>query len=416
MRCSITGATVDQVKDVGATDIKATRFTGVIFATLTEEQALRLESQGCTVDKVAEVRASVIAPPTPVAGIATYTPQQLLLITGIEDLRSITTPPLYGEGFNIAVIDTGIRETHELVGGRVIYSKNYTTDPMGDGFDHGTGVCAIIVAVAPLCKVLNLKVLNNEGNGTEEEVVVAIDDCIDFQESQPEIAPHVINVSLGSEDDGDVNNILRLACRAAIENGIWVIAAGGNSGPISQTVMTPACEHYVLAVGSLRYLPSDESFIVSNWSSRGPTLEGLAKPDLVMFGEDIQMASSASDTATIAKSGTSFGAPFVSGFAVLYHEASYRRIEGPEIVPGTSIPVTLDVPVRDLIDIYQPLICIKPEGAPAGKDNDYGYGLAFGPLVLKALSPGGAATISAMIMPMMMVMMMGAMMSSFTEN
>ena len=107
VRYAITGATVDQVKSTGAVDTKEARSTGIIFATLTEEQAARLRSQGCTVTMVREVKTAV-TPPAPVAGLPIYTPEQLFQITGMEDLRSISRPPLYGEGFNLAIVDTGI--------------------------------------------------------------------------------------------------------------------------------------------------------------------------------------------------------------------------------------------------------------------------------------------------------------------
>jgi serine protease AprX len=417
VRYAITGATVDQVRSVGAADIKEARSTGIIFATLTEEQVSRLRSQGCTVSKVGEVKTAVM-PPVPVAGVPTYTPEQLVQIVGLEDLRPLLKPPLYGEGFNLALVDTGVRETHEKISGRVVYSKNYTSDPMRDGFDHGTGTCSIALAVAPRCNILNLKVLDDKGEGTEEEVVLAIDDCISLHDTQSEIAPQVINLSLGSPDDGNPNNILRVACRAAIDKGIWIAAAAGNSGPAPSTIMSPACERYVMAVGSLKYLASEKTFIVSNFSSRGPTLEGLAKPDVVMFGEDIVMASSASDTATIAKSGTSFSTPFVSGFGILYREGTYRLAVATQPIPGISIPVTWGVAVQDIIDKYLPLLCIKPEGVSLGKDNDYGYGLAFGPLVLRALgyTAAQAVDISALLLPVVAIGMMGILMSTMMKG
>jgi serine protease AprX len=173
-----------------------------------------------------------------------------------------------------------------------------------------------------------------------------------------------------------------------------------------------------MAVGSLKYLASEKTFIVSNFSSRGPTLEGLAKPDVVMFGEDIVMASSASDTATIAKSGTSFSTPFVSGFGILYREGTYRLAVATQPIPGISIPVTWGVAVQDIIDKYLPLLCIKPEGVSLGKDNDYGYGLAFGPLVLRALgyTAAQAVDISALLLPVVAIGMMGILMSTMMKG
>jgi serine protease AprX len=396
------------VKSVGAVDIKEARSTGIIFATLTEEQASKLKSQGCIVTKVGEVKTAVM-PPTPVAGLPTYSPEQLFQITGLEDLRNISRPPLYGEGFNLAIVDTGIRSTHEKIGGHVVYSKNYTSDPAGDGFDHGTGVASIALACAPKCNLLDFKVLDSKGEGSEEEVVLAIDDIISMHDTGEEFAPHLINLSLGSPDDGNPNNILRIACRAALERNIWVVAAAGNSGPAPGTIMCPACEKYVAAVGSAKYLPDQKTFLVSDFSSRGPTLEGLIKPDMLFFGEDIDMASSASDTATIAKSGTSFAAPFISAIGILFFEGLQRRAQPTQEIPGVYPELGVYYFTQaEMMDKYLAGISIKPQGVPAGKDNDYGCGLIFGPLVLQAIGVKPAIDLGTLLTGMVAVMMIGA--------
>ncbi|GAI61351.1 unnamed protein product, partial [marine sediment metagenome] len=91
MRYAIMGATIQQVKGVGGTNIKEARSTGIIFATLTEEQADRLRAMGCQVTEVGKVQATVmppiVAPPVPVAAAPVYSPEQLVWAAGIEDLR-----------------------------------------------------------------------------------------------------------------------------------------------------------------------------------------------------------------------------------------------------------------------------------------------------------------------------------------
>jgi serine protease AprX len=423
MRYAITGATVDQVRSVGATDIKEARSTGIIFATLTEEQVSRLKSQGCTVSKVGEVRTAVmppiVAPPVPVAAVPLYSPEQLIFAAGLESLRNLFIPPLYGEGFNAAVIDTGIRETHEKIRGHVIYRRNFTSDPMEDGFNHGTGVASIITTLAPKSGILNMKVLDNRGSGTEEDVVLAIDECITLHQSQSEIAPSTINLSLGSPDDGNPNSPLRIACRAALKEGIWVFAAAGNAGPAPRTITSPACEGYVGAVGSIGPVTADDKivgFIISNFSSRGPTMEGLVKPDGVMFGENIVLASSTDDTATIPKSGTSFSVAFASGMALVYFEGAYkyaqvkRQVTEPPF--GTLVPISQEY----LIDTYLPSVSAKPQGVAAGKDYDYGYGMPYGPYIAQYISQvlglKPAVSLESIIAPLFGIGILGIMMKA----
>ena len=180
MRYSVRNATVNQVKQVGGSNVKETRVA--VFADLTPQQLEKLKNLGAVVESVKEVQSAVIipvpAPPLPVAGVPTWSPATLIYATGINQIREMTRPQLYGEGFNVAVIGTGIRDTHEQVGGRVVYKKNYTSDPHADAFDHETGVAAIIVTVVPLCNILDMKALDSKGQGTSEQVVLAIDDLI----------------------------------------------------------------------------------------------------------------------------------------------------------------------------------------------------------------------------------------------
>jgi len=413
MRYSVTGATTQQVRDGGGLDIKETR-TGVVFATLTPEQATRLEQLGARARPLGDVKAAVM-PPAPVMAAPTFDPEYLVWAAGLDDARQITDPPLFGKGFNVAVIDTGIRDTHEKIAGRVVYKKNFTASPMRDGFNHGTGVASIILAVAPQVNILDFKVLGDGGSGTEEEVVLAIDEALTLHDQKSEFAPHVLNLSLGSPDDGDPDNPVRVACRAAIDKGIWIFAAAGNFGPDPLTIMTPACERYVAAVGSAKYQP----FTVSDFSSRGPTKEGFIKPDGLFFGEDIVMASSESDRATVAKSGTSFAAPFASGIAALYQEGvlAYGGVRYPEGPPPGIYPEITDlVAIEQVIDRYLAGLTVKPQGAAAGKDNAYGYGLPFGPLLASGLAARPASGITEMAPALAAVMgmaMLGMMIRGF---
>lgn len=401
----------NEVVKYGGRNLRVAVASKQVFCDLDEAGVGKLRTAGHIVTKISGVKADVmppvIAPPTPVAAAPIYTPEQLIWAAGLEDLRSMTEPPIYGEGINLAIIDTGIRETHQKINGRVVYSKNYTSDPMRDGLDHGTGVCSIALTVMPLCNILNMKVLDDEGIGSEEDVALAIDDCILLYDTNPGIAPSVINLSLGGPDEDNPDNPLRVACRAAIDRGIWVFASCGNGGPLPYSITCPACERYVFAIGSLKYEP----FELSNFSSRGPTMRGLIKPDALMFGEDINTASSASDTATIAKSGTSFATPFCSGMAVGYVEGLVRlgglvEFTG-EVPPGIYPEITYLLSPQRLMDEFLLGVCIKPQGAPMGKDNDYGCGLPFGPLVYQALTLRPLFDISTIMAPMMGIMVLG---------
>ena len=409
-RYSVIGATRQQLELMGAIDIVEVRNIGVIFATLNSGQVESLTRSGCKVAEVASVKAAVITTPTPVpTTVEEKTTDQVLELLGMEAIRNLTVPPLYGEGFTVAVIDSGILETHDTIKGGIVYSKNFTSSPMQDGFNHGTGVASIIRSVAPKCGIANIKVLDDEGKGTEESVVLGIDDVLSLYDANPDISLVAINLSLGSPDDGNVDSPVRVACRAAVERGIFVIAAAGNDGPDPETILCPACEHYVVATGSTRLV--NDTFELSQFSSRGPTKEGLIKPDVIMVGEGVRMASSIDSSATIVKSGTSFSAPFMSGIIPLFYEGMSKTISMPGGYPtGVEPTYKWGVSLPTALDYFLPKITIKPANVPPGKDCDYGYGVPFGPLAAQALSSAiSGLSISGMMTPVLTIFVVGLM-------
>ena len=418
-RYSILNSTPEEVQDYGGKGIKDTRYSGIIFATMTEEKAKLLGDTGAVVAEVPSIKADTdtVAPPVPIVSVPKYTPAELIAITGLEDLRNVTDPPLYGAGINLAIIGTGMLETHEQLLERVVYRENFTTEAMEDRFDHDTGVASIALALAPECGILNMKVIDHNGDGSEESVVLAIEKCIALHEEQSSLAPSVLNLSLGTHDDGNRNTPMRVACRTAIAVGIWVFASSGNSGPYGGTIMSPACERYVFAVGSIMYLPDESSFIVSDFSSRGPTYEGVVKPDAVLFGEDLVMASSANNTATTYKSGTSFTAPFAAGMAVLFLEGVARRAETLVRLGQLESAMFYYVPASEVMDQHLSRICTKPADSSIVKSNVYGEGLPLGSLITQALQPVEGGETLMGVMPLLVVIpMMGMLMKTMTEN
>jgi serine protease AprX len=406
----------------GGTNIKSGKALQMSFADLTDENVALLKKHGYVVKEIKEVSVhpSDVGPIVPIPGVSIYTPTQLFDLVGVASLLNLTNPPLYGANMTIALIDTGVRETHIKVAGHIALSQNFTTDPMEDGYDHGTGTASIIAELAPQASILNFKVLDNSGSGTEEEVALGIDQCITMVNENHTLAPAVINISLGTEDDGDPSSPLRVACRAAIAAGMLVIAAAGNGGPGSTTIMNPACDPQVIAVGSC----NTTDHTVSGFSSRGPTVENITKPDIVLFGENIIVASSQSDTTLLAKSGTSFSAPIASALALLTQEGIVRKVGYTGGVPlglrTQSVSQTLTN--SELLNTYLPQVTIKPQGVLPGKDDDYGTGVPFGPLINDAVSDALQSQsvsndISAiiptilefMLVMMIMKMMMGTM-------
>jgi len=360
---------------VGAKDIRAASRLNQLFCELDERQAEQLAGKaGIVVKPIKEYRSNqVITAATPAETIETLWDVFYLL-------RSYFAPALTGAGLTVAVLDSGIRKSHESLKDKIIYEGNFTSSPTSeDIFGHGTQVAFVAVGgvnapnqktgVSPGAKIMSMKVIDDEGNGTDESIILGIDKVCELVETarksnlRPTDAmyPNVVNISLGGDDDGDADNPLRAACRQASKDyGLDVVAAAGNAGPKMTTILLPACEPEVIAVGAV-----ETTGELSIWdkSSRGPTVQGETKPDFVLWGTNIEMASHKSDDEYLTKSGTSFAAPILSGLTGLLWESGRRAY-------GESWSFRW-VSSRD----FAPYFCLKPQAAPMKKDNAYGFGL-----------------------------------------
>ena len=192
---------------------------------------------------------------------------------------------LKGEGIKIAVVDTGIDDTHPDFAGRIVATKSFVGDSARDDNGHGTHVAGITagsgakangkyVGVAPAASLYVAKVLRADGGGSMSGVMAGIEWAVLEQQVQ------IINLSLGGSGPCDGTDALSTLCDEAVQQaGVVVCAAAGNSGPGSSTVGAPGCARYVITVGA-----STDNDRMASFSSRGPTSDGRVKPDLVFSG------------------------------------------------------------------------------------------------------------------------------------
>jgi serine protease AprX len=252
--------------------------------------------------------------------------------------------------------------------------------------------------LAPGANLMNIKVLGDDGTGTVEAAILGIEHVIELvEDARRRGLSYDVNMSWGTEDDGDPDNPLRVVLKRAAQAPLGLYAAAGNSGPNPGTIMLPASMPEVWAVGAVTLSPFGT---IWNFSSRGPTRDGLAKPDLAFFGVDVLTASAAGDESFEIKSGTSFSCPAITGgatilmqvlnaYGLIPHEQLYARIE-----PSQFLPILV-------------LMSKKPQGASLGKDNDYGVGIPFGDLILRTVSSATSplSGVLEMMVPLMGVSM-----------
>jgi serine protease AprX len=414
-----------EVISLGAKDIKKAERAGMLFCDLDPAAVERLKSvPDIVVRPVKKTTVSqVIAPPAQAATIEipVYSALQASLASKFWDFRNMFDPPVLGTGLTVAVVDTGVRKTHVGLKDKVVYEVNFTDSPSSDDiFSHGTGVAYLIAGgehglskecgIAPGAKIMNIKVIGDDGVGTEEWLILGLDECrriVDEAKASglsyfDPMYLNAVNCSVGATDDGDPDNPVREAIERLYgtpPDDVPIFCSAGNTGPDVRTIELPAAARHAWAVGAVTFEP----FEIWEKSSRGVVTltDGtqIMKPEFVFYGVNILTAGARSDEDFQVKSGTSFASPMALGAFILFREAAYRAglLEAYEAMSYEQEEVLVQ------------FLTIKPPETALGKDNFYGYGMPFGDLMARAVPVYPTTTIDwvygimGMVVPLAMV-------------
>ncbi len=243
-------------------------------------------------------------------------------------LKDTSGRQITGQGIRIAVLDTGVDFTHPALGGcigascKVVAARNtiVNNDDVTDVHSHGTHVAATALGkdsngngVAPDASLIAVKVLGDDGFGTDSSILAGLDFALDPDgDPATDDGADVINLSLGGP--GNENSPLSQAVNAAVQSGAVVVVAAGNNYDYL-TIGSPGAAKDAITVTNAN---SNDQIDAS--SSRGP-LQGASflKPDLSAPGTDIMAAKPGGGYQS--KTGTSMAAPHVAGAAALLLQA-----------------------------------------------------------------------------------------------
>ncbi|MFE7577347.1 type VII secretion-associated serine protease mycosin [Streptomyces sp. NPDC057521] len=216
-----------------------------------------------------------------------------------------------GEGVRVAVIDTGVDDTHPQLAGAVAPGAD-TLEPGGDGtgdpVGHGTLVAGLVAArpragtgfvgLAPGATVIPVRQNDARDDGTDVSLAGAILHAVARR-------AQVINISQETVRPQAPGSALGRAVAEAVRRDIVVVASAGNDGADGgRTPTYPAAFDGVLAVAA-----SDRD------NERAPFSRPGSFVDVAAPGVDI--VSTAPGRGHCADSGTSFAAPYVSAVAAL---------------------------------------------------------------------------------------------------
>lgn len=283
----------------------------------------------------------------------------------------------------------------------VNFQKHPNENPLSDPYGHGTHVAGIIAGaipqgsryqvrattsyrdedqqvherveaietgisgMAPKCRLVSVKVLDDNGTGQVSSLIAAIQWIQEINGFGRNIRIHGINISLGYEFEPKWfacgQSPLCIEVNRLVKSGVVVVVAAGNSGYVfvtnqmndrritagqDLTINDPGNADLAITVGAThREMP--HIFGVSYFSSKGPTGDGRLKPDLVAPGEKILSCDSAQSRRGKSKSkrpastkiahyrdesGTSMAAPHVSGVIASFLSVRREFIGKPEAI------------------------------------------------------------------------------------
>jgi len=266
-----------------------------------------------------------------------------------------------GDDIVWAVMDSGIDATHphfekhdnlNLAGVPPLRHRDFTAidddreqddRALVDKFDHGTHVAGIIAGerraadgtidaesrfrdetgevkrnvyhpdsisgIAPKCKLISLKVLDDDGQGQASNLIAALEAIQEINGHGRFIRIHGVNMSVGYDFEPEWfacgQSPLCVEVDRLVKSGVVVVVAAGNTGygwsqsafrgtvsaGLGLTINDPGNADLAITVGSThREMP--HVYGVSYFSSKGPTGDGRPKPDLVAPGEKIVSCAS----------------------------------------------------------------------------------------------------------------------------
>lgn len=267
--------------------------------------------------------------------------------TGVTNVQA--KDGLTGKGVTIAVVDTGIHPHDDLMkpesrivafadlvnGKKETYDdQGHGTHCAGDAVGNGYQSEGLYAGPAPEANVVGVKVLDKEGSGQLSTVIKGVEWCV---ENKDKYGIRILSLSLGSPAfESYRHDPLAQAVEVAWHHGLLVCAAAGNEGPAPGTISTPGIDPVILTVGAAddRNTADGRDAIQAPFSSRGPTIDLLVKPDVYAPGTKIislsvpgspiekQLPENRVGEHYIHLSGTSMATPFMAGVAALLLEAN----------------------------------------------------------------------------------------------
>ncbi len=158
-------------------------------------------------------------------------------------------------------------------------------------------------------------------------------------------APHLVSNSWGG---GRGNTAYHGMIDAWVAAEIVPIFSNGNSGPSCGSANSPADHPDVIGIGS-----TTAEDAISSFSSLGPSIGGINKPDISAPGSAVISSYNTADDAYVSLSGTSMAAPHVAGVVALLkaHNPNLSIAQVKEHLYGGATTLDLVLPGKNCGDV-----------------------------------------------------------------
>ena len=273
----------------------------------------------------------------------------------------------------VAVVDSGIDRQHPDLAARIVFGAGYNSDSPADGdapadrrnnFDHGTHVAGIVAAirnnstgVAGVSNNIDLMAMGCATWSTTAPAGYRIGNTGDAMDDAVANGARVMNCSFGvdrangrADLDGDKNDALN----NARDNNVLVVVSAGNAAmDTTNHDWSQSAVPFIVSAAMRSNPVTNPEVFNAVFSNFGPRI------DLCAPGTGIQSTLPTGGPAGTAlygsKDGTSMAAPHVAGAAGHVISMNPARLG--------------DDAAKHL------LVRMSQDAGPAGKDNQYGWGL-----------------------------------------
>ena len=220
-----------------------------------------------------------------------------------------------GAGLTLAVMDSGVDDTHPVFDGVSVTHESFVDSEGRDSVGHGTAVAGLAVELAPAVEeVIDLRVFGGQGRGELGPIADAYRWLIDNADRVD-----VMNASIGANERVSQLDVLH---NRMVRAGVLGVVSAGNSGDLGGS---PATAERAFSAGAVTIEGELTRFSAYNPDRDNPDVSAVGKDVRLPRAEGTSLGQVIDDQ-YVKASGTSFSAPILSAAVLQYLSAEFGDV------------------------------------------------------------------------------------------